>query len=128
MTAKKNLAKENEELKARLTEAEELLAAIKSGEVDAFVTNDQQVFTLKTADRSYRVLVETINEGAATLAADGTVLYCNSRLAKMLAFPVEKLIGSSILDLVGPDELPRLKSFLRQSKSKTMRAEFLLQK
>ena len=40
MKEPKNLLKENKDLKLRLAEAEELLAAIKSGTVDALVTND----------------------------------------------------------------------------------------
>ncbi len=128
MKNQKNLSQENAELKARLAEAEELLAAIKSGEVDAFVTDDQKIFTLKSADHAYRVLVETINEGAATLSFDGTVMYCNSRMADMLGLPMEKIIGGSIFDFVGPDELPKLKSLLRQSKKKNARAEFQFKK
>ncbi|NTV29991.1 MAG: PAS domain S-box protein [Candidatus Omnitrophica bacterium] len=128
MTQLKNLSKENAELKARLAEAEELLAAIKSGSVDAFVTDDQKVFTLKGADHSYRVLVETINEGAATMTFDGTVMYCNSRLAEMLGVPAEKIIGRPIFDFVWPDEHPRLRSNLLQSKNKTTRSEILLKR
>src|SRR5512141_3321081 len=87
---------ENEELRLRLEEAEETLRAIGSGEVDAFVVSGpdgEQVFTLKGAEQPYRVLVETMNEGAANLAADGTILYCNNRLAAMLQTPLEKLLG-----------------------------------
>jgi len=123
-----NLAKENKELKARLAEAEELLAAIKSGEVDAFVTDDQQVFTLKSADYAYRVLVETINEGALTLTSDGIVMYCNNRLAVMTGLPIEKIIGSSILNFVIPEDLQRLKFSLLQCEKSTARAEFQLKK
>jgi len=127
MKVRNNLAEENKELKARLAEAEELLAAIKGGEVDAFVTDDQRVFTLKSADHAYRVLVETISEGALTLTFDGTVMYSNGRVAAMLGVPGD-IVGSSIFDHVSPDELPRLKSTLRQSENSTVRAEFQLKK
>jgi PAS domain S-box-containing protein len=120
----KSLSKENAELKARLAEAEELLSAITSGSVDAFVTNDQKVFTLKGADHAYRVLVETIIEGAATLMLDGAVMYCNSRLAAMLEIPLEHIIGKSILDFVFPEDVRKFKSFLRACEKKTARVEF----
>ncbi len=126
MKKRANLLKENCALKARLTEAEEFLAAIKSGSVDAFVTDDQKVFTLKSADQAYRILVETINEGTATLKLDGTMMYCNSRLAAMLDHPIESIIGSSIFDFVGPDERQRLQSILSQGKKGTIRTEFRL--
>ena len=48
------------ELKARLREAEDTLEAIRNGEVDAVVVGGaagQQVYTLKNADRPYRVLI-----------------------------------------------------------------------
>jgi len=94
------LAAEAEELRTRLQEAEELLGAIRNGEVDALVveTGDgHRVFTLKGAEHPYRILVESMNEGAATLASDGTILYCNRRLAHTLQVPLEALIGTSIL-------------------------------
>ena len=65
---------EMEELRVRLEEAEDTLRAIGSGEVDAFVVSGpdgEQVFTLKGAEQPYRVLVETMNEGAATLPRMG---------------------------------------------------------
>ena len=59
-----------EELRMRLEEAEETLRAIRKGEVDALVVSGpqgDQVYTLKGAEQPYRVFVETMNEGAATL-------------------------------------------------------------
>lgn len=121
-----SFSKENRRLKDRLAEAEELLAAIKSGSVDAFVTDEQKIFTIKSADRAYRLLVEAINEGAATLTFDGILTYCNSRLAGMLGRPLEKIIGGSLFDFVGPDEHRRLQSVLHQSRKQTIRTEFRL--
>ena len=37
-----------------------------------------------------------MSEGAATLAADGTVLYCNRRLSDLLGVPLERIIGSLV--------------------------------
>ena len=58
------------ELQARLDEAEETLRAVRSGEVDAIVAlgpDGEQVYTLKGADETYRMLVEEMAEGALTL-------------------------------------------------------------
>ena len=58
-------------LRTRLEEAEELRRAISEGDLDALVLpgpEGKMVFTLDSADRAYRVLVETMNEGTATLA------------------------------------------------------------
>ncbi|MGE5205850.1 MAG: histidine kinase, partial [Chlamydiota bacterium] len=69
---------EVEELRARLQEAQETLDAIRSGAVDAIVVEGpegRQVFTLQGAEHPYRVLAETMNEGAASLGRDGTILF-----------------------------------------------------
>jgi PAS domain S-box-containing protein len=55
----------------------------------------EQVFGLRTADHSYRRIVESIHEGAATLTDEGTVFYANRYLSELLEAPLERLIGSS---------------------------------
>jgi len=93
------LGKENRRLRARLLELEETLRAIRSGEVDALVVEtagEDQVFTLKSADQTYRLMVEEMQTGAATLSDDGVVLYCNPFLAALLDVPVEALLGAPL--------------------------------
>lgn len=66
------------ELIARLSEAEEILHAIRSGEVDAIVVNGrggEKVFTLQGADHTYRAFVERMNEGAAVHSSTHIVLH-----------------------------------------------------
>jgi PAS domain S-box-containing protein len=96
---------ENAELRSRLEGTEDALEAIRSGSVDALVVETdqgEQIFPLQGAERPYRVMVETMNEGAATLMSDGYILYANPRLAAFLEEPVESLIGSSIYDFIAP--------------------------
>ncbi len=48
------------------------MRAIRAGEVDALVVSGaegEQLYTLQGADHSYRILLETMEEGAATLGA-----------------------------------------------------------
>src|ERR1700684_514344 len=74
-------------LQERVNELEETLRAIRSGEVDAVVVSapaGDQVFTLQGAEHPYRLLVETIDEGAATISNDGTILYSNRSFANIL--------------------------------------------
>ncbi len=101
----KHLLLENEELRAKLAEAEETLRAIRSGEVDAIVVSGpggEQLFTLKGAEYAYRALVEAMNEGSATISGDGTVLYCNQRLSDLLVIPPERIIGAPVARLLAP--------------------------
>src|SRR5690349_7669167 len=50
-----------------------------------------------------------MQEGAFTLALDGTLLYCNRRLAEMLGEPQERLTGRALRNFVHADvDLGRL--------------------
>jgi hypothetical protein len=71
---KAELLAENEGLRARLDEAEQTLDAIRSGDVDALVVSGphgDQVFSLTSAERTYRLIVETMNEAALTVSLAG---------------------------------------------------------
>ena len=118
------------ELIARLSEAEETLRAIRSGEVDAIVVNrqgEEKVFTLQGADHTYRVFVERMNEGAAVLSMDHTVVHCNGRFARFLGARLQSVIGSSMLDLVWPEDYPILIALLRRAAQRNCRGEIRLQ-
>jgi signal transduction histidine kinase len=91
------LLKENESLQEQLEEATETIHAIRSGQVDAIVVRapggGTQLYTLKTADQTYRVFIEKMNEGAVTLNEHGVILYCNSMFASMVNMPLSKVVG-----------------------------------
>jgi diguanylate cyclase (GGDEF)-like protein/PAS domain S-box-containing protein len=98
----------------QLSEAQETLRAIGAGEVDAFVVSDggtgERVFTLSTADRPYRMFVENMRDGAATVSSGGLILYVNRRLTEMLACSRETIVGSPLTTFIrdpatGLDEL-----------------------
>ncbi|MDX6513905.1 MAG: hypothetical protein QOE36_3409 [Gaiellaceae bacterium] len=89
---------------ARMTEAEDTLRAIAAGEVDAFVMSDgeqgRRVFTLSTSDRLYRMFVENMRDGAATLSSSGLILHANQRLADLLSCSTETIVGSPLARFV----------------------------
>lgn len=117
------------ELRQRLEEAEEALRAIRSGEVDALVigTDDgDRIYTLQDSEHAYRVMVETMNEGAATLLEDGTILYCNRRLAEMLGTPLEQMPGASFYRFLGPQEQEQFSRLVSQAVKTEARAELVL--
>ena len=69
---------QTEALRARLAEAEEMLRAIRQGEIDALVvegSGGNQVYTLHSAEEPYRNLVEQMQEGAVVLVGRGDILY-----------------------------------------------------
>ena len=114
MTARpsvQGLAAAPEDRRARLAEAEEVIRAIRDGDVDAMVVSGEsgeQVYTLSGADRVYRSLVETMSEGALTLSADGVILYANQTFARLLQTPLERVIGAQFRSFVNPADQPVL--------------------
>ncbi len=52
------------------------------------------------AGHHYRILVESMDEGAATLTAEGIVVYANRRFAEIIDVPLERLIGSRLESLI----------------------------
>jgi PAS domain S-box-containing protein len=115
------LRNEVQNLRVRLAEAEELRRAISEGDLDALVIpspEGQLVFTLDSADHAYRVLVETMNEGTATLACDGTILYCNRHFAELLRMPLPHIIGTSIYRFIAPDNTITFKVLLEKERGK----------
>ena len=117
---------ELELLRTRLAEAEETLNAIRSGEVDALLLgapDGAQIYTLRGADHTYRLLLQEMNEGAATVMPDGTVLYCNKRFAEMLRAPLEKVIGYRLADFVDESSGELLDALLRSGKHVRVKEE-----
>ena len=111
------LKDEMQSLRTRLEEAEELKRAISEGDLDALVIpapEGELIFNLDSADRAYRVLVETMNEGTATLAYDGTILYCNHQFAKLLRMPPQSIVGTSIYRFIEPENITTFKALLKQ--------------
>ncbi|MVN75084.1 PAS domain-containing protein [Hymenobacter sp. HMF4947] len=99
------LARENDELREQLREAEELITAVRTGAIDALAiqgADGPRIFTLEGADHVYRTLIEQMNEGALLLSPDGTVLYCNAALAGLLGCPLAELMGHRLDGFVPP--------------------------
>jgi PAS domain S-box-containing protein len=116
-------------LLARLKTAEETLRAIQSGEVDALMVSGRrggQVVALKGGEPAYRMLVEAMGEGAATLSRNGTLLYCNRRFAELVRRPREKMIGIAVQSLVAKAERDRFEAFLGEAQKAVVKGEFNL--
>ncbi|HUE43365.1 MAG TPA: response regulator [Candidatus Sulfotelmatobacter sp.] len=118
-----------DKLQERVNELEETLRAIRSGEVDAVVVSapkGDQVFTLQGAEHPYRLLVETIDEGAATLSNDGTVLYSNRSFAAIFDAQLERFIGTSIENFVSGEYVDALRALIRSAGDGSARGEIRL--
>jgi PAS domain S-box-containing protein len=117
------------ELLARLETAEETLRAIQSGEVDALMVSGhrgEQVVSLKGGEPAYRMLVEAMSEGAATVSRNGAVLYCNRRFAELARRPLGKIIGIAVQSLVAETERDRFETLLAEAQKAVAKGEFNL--
>ena len=106
---------ENQTLRERLHAAEEILRAIRAHEVDAVVVgpgDQKRVFTLGGVDEGYRTFVESMRQGAVTVAREGTILYANRYFAEMMEVPVENIVGSSIFDFATPENDAALRALI----------------
>src|SRR5580700_5806158 len=106
IATEEDLLSEIEDLKSRLSEAQEAIDAIKNGSVDAFAIRKDgkpEVFTLQSLDYAYRVLIEKFSEGALNLTLDGLIIYCNSYFSTLVNTPNEKVTGSYIFDYISGD-------------------------
>jgi two-component system NarL family sensor kinase len=117
------------DLQARVAELEETLRAIRMGEVDAVLVSGpqgDQVFTLQGAEHPYRLMVETIDEGAATLGDDGTVLYANRSFAEIFDIALEKFIGAPLNDFVFGEDRELLAHLIADANINIVRGEIRL--
>jgi signal transduction histidine kinase len=114
------MANENLGVNANLQvmdEAEETLLAISAGAVDAFVVQDLEghsVHVLSGSDLPYSSLVERMQQGAAMLDAGCHIMYSNDALAKLLAVPLESLIGFPFSNFLAPEDKPICQSMLSE--------------
>jgi PAS domain S-box-containing protein len=120
---------ELDDLRARLSEAEETINAIRHGEVDALVvsgSDGEQIYTLKGADSSSRVLLQEMSEGALTVLPDKTILFCNKRFAILVRLPHEQIIGMSLDKFVAPENQLTFEAIIRKAQDGGAKGEILL--
>lgn len=101
--APNDMLAEIENLRTELSEAQEAIAAIKNGSVDAFAIRRggrSEIFTLQSLDYAYRVLIEKFSEGALNLTQEGLIVYSNSYFSGLIGVSNEKVTGSYFLDFI----------------------------
>ena len=122
---------ENERLTQRLSELEETVRAIQDGTVDAFVLGqdaDQRIYTLAGADRPYRLFVEGMQQGAATLYADRTIAFSNQQLADLLKVPHSRMVGVALDDFVADESRSTYETLLSKGQIGSGHGEVILKR
>ncbi len=113
----------------RLEEATDTIEAIRSGEIDALVVKDNdghQLYTLKSADQTYRIFIEQMNEGAVTLNQNGQILYCNSQFASLIGLPLEKVTGRNFQNFIPDNCRAECGSLITAAWTKNIKGELML--
>jgi two-component system CheB/CheR fusion protein len=119
-----------ESLRTRLTAAEDLLRAVQAGEVDALLVPGDGaplVYTRQGADTPFRLLIEQMDEGAATIDADGLLLYSNRRLSELLGQTLELMPATRFEDFVLAQDRPAFHAMLAQAALGRRSADIRLQ-
>src|SRR6187200_306981 len=123
------LLEDLEELTIQLKEANETIHAIRTGQIDALVVETEdgpQLYTLKSADHTYRVFIEKMKEGAVTLNSNGIILYCNSQFADMINLPLAKVIGLPIMNFIPGEYKDVFKKITKQGWQSDSKGEIFL--
>ncbi|MFL5809398.1 MAG: PAS domain-containing sensor histidine kinase, partial [Flavisolibacter sp.] len=107
-----------EELRSQLEEANETIEAIRSGQIDALVVQGEdghQLYTLRSADQTYRVFIEKMTEGAVTLNRLGTIVFSNTQFASMVNMPLSNVIGLPFSQFVSPENIHQYEKLFKSA-------------
>ena len=75
-----DLLQELEQTRIQLQEANATLDAIRSGEVDALLLENEKgrgLVAIKSLNQTYCLFIEKMQEGALTIGNNGVILYSN---------------------------------------------------
>lgn len=127
--ARANTSAEVIRLRAQIEDLNATLTAIRHGDVDAIVIGDslrEQLYSLSSADRPYRTIVEDMGEGAATISRRGVVVFANRQLCDLVQRSPSDLLGSDVADLVVEADQQALSQILQREPGETARSELTM--
>jgi PAS domain S-box-containing protein len=119
----------------RLSEAEATIEALLSGQIDAVVDSISKVpvllskaqDALRASELRYRQIVEIANEGIWTIDENAATTFMNGRMAGMLGYSPEEVIGMPLNSIVSKEEQPKAAITIQNGRrGKTERSESAL--
>jgi len=120
------LANENRILYKQLQNALNSIEGFKTDKIDALVMANEKtlkVYTEKTSDQPYRILIEKMHEGAVTLNEEGIIIYSNSSFANMVDIPLQKVIGTRFESYIGDSIKKQFESLLKNDGVRVLKEE-----
>src|SRR5215469_8677361 len=94
-----------------IVESRQVLRRNAQGDLLAIMEINRDITERKQREREqleqYRTIVRTANEGIWLVDRQAQTLFINDRMAQMLGYPVEALVGHAMLEFVFPEDLPK---------------------
>jgi PAS domain S-box-containing protein len=117
-----------EDLRRQVDALQAMLRQMSGGAVDAVMMpgeDGDELYTLTSADRPYRVIVESMGEAAVTVSRSGVIHYTNQQLATFLGTDREGMVGRDLHDYVESEQRVAMDALL-DSTEPTRRGEVSL--
>lgn len=113
------------DLRRRLEEAEEVIRAIREGEIDALVvrnqTREEEIFTLEGGVESYRSFMEAMDIGAAAFDRSSNLVYANKVLCDLVGLSRDDLSAAKLFQALGPNGSEAVKSLIEKPSVSSVR-------
>ena len=74
--------------------------------INSITQRVQAEAALRESEARYRRIIDTTNDGIWAIDEQGITNFVNRRMAEMLGYPPEELIGRSLLSFVFPEDIP----------------------
>ncbi len=72
---------------------------------------------LKNSEAQYRLLVENLNDGIWQIDAEGRTTFVNQRMAAMLGYSAEEMLGRHLFEFIDPEWLPEAEQNIARRQS-----------
>jgi PAS domain S-box-containing protein len=97
---------------------EDLLQMLKTTgtQVGHYLERKRGHEALRAGEELYRRITETAAEGILTVSDDGKVTFVNGRMARLLGYAAEEMLGRPLLDFIHPEGRAGATAWLRHSR------------
>jgi diguanylate cyclase (GGDEF)-like protein/PAS domain S-box-containing protein len=111
--ARIELQRINAELEQRVAQRTAELSYANTHLKQEIAERERIAAELRTSEEQYRLLVEHSNDGIVVLV-DGHITYSNDRITAMLGYPLDEVVGQSMLRFVVPEDRERVMAMHQQ--------------